>query len=72
MFYKNEFLRGAGEKVPMTQDDLNEYIKCKQDIFYFTKYFTIIGRKGEETIKLRPYQEKVLKTFIAKIPRKKQ
>jgi hypothetical protein len=43
MFFKNEMLRGAGEQVPMTEEDLKEYIRCKQSIFHFAKYFTIIG-----------------------------
>lgn len=51
MFYKNELLRGAGETVQMTEEQISEWLKCKADVFYFAKYFTIIGpargRKNE-------------------------
>ena len=43
MFFKNEMLRGAGEAVPMTEYEMQEYLKCQQDVFYFARYFTIIG-----------------------------
>lgn len=70
MFFKNENLRGAGEQIPMTEDEMREYLKCQQDVFYFAKYFTIIGPSGEEKMKLRPYQEKIMKVMVAKIPEK--
>ena len=70
MFFKNEMLRGAGETVPMTEEDIKEYIKCKKSIFHFAKYFTIIGPAGEEKMHLRPYQEKIVTTICAKIPDK--
>ena len=70
MFFNNEKLRGAGETVPMSEEEIKEYIKCKQSIFYFAKYFTIIGPAGEEKMKLRDYQEKIVKVICAKIPEK--
>lgn len=70
MFFKNEMLRGAGESIPMTEEEIKEYIKCKKSIFHFAKYFTIIGPAGEEKMCLRPYQEKIVKTICAKIPDK--
>lgn len=63
-------LRGAGEQIPMTEEEMKEYIKCSQDIFHFAKYFTIIGPAGEEKMTLRPYQEKIMKVFCARIPGK--
>ena len=53
MFFKNEKLRGAGEQVAMTPEEKLEYRKCKNDVFYFAKYFTIIGPEGEEKMKWR-------------------
>lgn len=71
MFMKNENLRGAGEAVEMTEEDIKEYVKCKKSVFYFAKYFTIIGPDGEEKMKLRNYQEKIVKVMCAKIPDKR-
>ena len=70
MFFNNEKLRGAGETVQMTEEDIKEYLKCKQSIFHFAKYFTIVGPAGEEKMKLRDYQEKIVKVICAKIPEK--
>lgn len=70
MFFNNEMLRGYKEVVPMTEYEQEEYAKCAADIFYFAKYFAIIGPEGEEFIKLRPYQEKIVQTFCARIPEK--
>lgn len=70
MFFNNEKLRGAGETVEMTEEEIKEYLKCKQSIFHFAKYFTIIGPAGEEKMKLRDYQEKIVKVICAKIPEK--
>lgn len=70
MFFKNEMLRGAGETVPMTEEQIKEYLECKRNIFHFAKYFTIIGPAGEEKMKLRDYQEKIVKVICAKIPGK--
>ena len=70
MFFNNEKLRGAGETVPMSEEEIKEYLKCKQNIFHFSKYFTIIGPAGEEKMKLRDYQEKIVKVICAKIPEK--
>lgn len=70
MFFNNEKLRGAGEQVQMTEEEIKEYLKCKQSIFHFAKYFTIIGPAGEEKMKLRDYQEKIVKVICAKIPDK--
>lgn len=70
MFLRNELLRGSGEIVEMTEEDIKEYIKCKKSVFHFARYFTIIGPAGEEKMHLRPYQEKILTTICAKIPNK--
>lgn len=66
MFEGNPNLRGFEEKLEYTQEELLEYVKCKEDIIYFAeKYFKIISvDKGEMTIQLWDYQKKVLKAFM--------
>lgn len=70
MFKRNENLRGAGERIVMTPEQLQEYLKCKQSIFHFANYFTIIAADGEHPIKLREYQERLVKSIITKVPEK--
>lgn len=70
MFKKNELLRAAGEKVAMTPEQLQEYLKCKRNIFHFAKYFTITAEDGIHPIKLRGYQQRLLKAIITKVPGK--
>ena len=70
MFKRNENLRGAGERITMTPEQLQEYLKCKQSIFHFANYFTIIAADGEHPIKLREYQERLVKSIITKVPEK--
>lgn len=50
----------------MTKEQMDEYIKCSQDIFHFAKYFYILTDDGEEPIQLREYQIRILKMFTAK------
>lgn len=61
MFQGNESLRGHNEQVEMSQDELEEYVKCAQDIFHFAKYFYILTEDGECPIVLREYQVRLLK-----------
>lgn len=70
MFKRSENLRGAGERITMTPEQLQEYLKCKQSIFHFANYFTIIAEDGEHPIKLREYQERLVKSIITKVPEK--
>jgi hypothetical protein len=66
MFDKNENLRSEGEKIATTQEQINEYLKCSQDILYFANnYFTIQTGTGYSIIKLREYQERILKALVA-------
>lgn len=48
-----------------TEDEINEYIKCSEDIIYFAeKYCRIKNKMGQYTnFKLRPYQKKALKHY---------
>lgn len=66
MFDGNEKLRGAGEIIEMTPDQVREWARCKEDIIYFaSKYFFIIDlNDGRKPIPLRHYQKKILKAFV--------
>lgn len=70
MFKRSENLRAAGERITMTPEELQEYLKCKHSIFHFANYFTIIAADGEHPIKLREYQERLVKSIITKVPEK--
>lgn len=67
MFNNNPDLRGHLEKIEMTPEQIEEYIKCKSDVFYFAKYFYIYTPTGVKPIALRPYQSKVLQVLAAKV-----
>lgn len=66
MYLGNKSLRAAGEKVAMSKSDVEEYIRCKDDIIYFAeKYFyaqTI--DEGRKLISLWDFQKKVLKAMV--------
>lgn len=70
MFKKNELLRAAGEKVAMTPEQMQEYLKCKRNVFHFAKYFTIVAEDGIHPIKLRGYQQRLIKAITTKVPGK--
>lgn len=70
MFFGNPRLRGTGEVVEMTPEQMQEYVKCSQDIFTFANYFYINADDGSHPIKLRPYQEKIVETLVANVPKK--
>lgn len=54
-----------GEKIATTKEQIAEYLKCSQDILYFANnYYTIQTGKGLEIIKLREYQERILKALV--------
>lgn len=59
-------MRRAGLAFKMTQDEIDEYIKCKMDVHYFAeKYCWVKGEKGEPVkLKLRDYQKEILDNFF--------
>ena len=64
---KNDNLRSAGDEIEYTKEQLVEYAKCRQDIFYFAEkyYKTRNANTGSiDNIKLYQYQKKILKIFI--------
>ena len=65
MYNGNPKLRGFGQQVATTPEQINEYIRCKEDILYFAEnYFYIIEARGKMKIELRDYQRKMLKAFM--------
>ena len=63
MFQGTDTLRGHNENVEMTQEQWAEYEKCSKDIFHFANYFYILTEDGELPIKLREYQERLIKVI---------
>lgn len=70
MFMGDENLRGAGEKILMTPEQMEILVKCSQDIFEFVKYFYICTPKGFEPMPLRDYQERMIRGLMCEIPEK--
>ncbi len=66
MFSGIASLRGAGERVNMTQHELNEYIKCSEDILYFAENYYYIQTidDGRVKIPLWDFQKKLLKVLL--------
>lgn len=67
IFYNgNPSLRGAGHKVAYTIEHLEEFERCKKDIFYFAEnyYYILDLDEGQKKIKLRDYQKEMLKSFV--------
>lgn len=65
MYQGNPLLRSAGEKVVMTKEQIDEYIRCKNDILYFAEnYFYIISNNAKKLIVLWEFQKKILKAML--------
>ena len=64
-FYRgNTSLRKPNLNFQYTEEELQEIIRCKQDIIYFAnKYCYLKTETGVRSIKLRPYQEKLLRHY---------
>ena len=73
----NPLLKKAGVDVSWTQEQIDEYIKCKNDAIYFAKNYVKIVNVDEGLINFRmwPFQEEMLALFqsnrfvITKCPR---
>jgi hypothetical protein len=65
-WYQSEIgLRKSGLTFKMSQDEIEEYIRCKLDIHYFAeKYCKIKTEDGSiQNIRLRDYQKKILDLY---------
>lgn len=68
MIRGDQKLRAEGERVALSDFELQELIRCKEDIIYFAEnYFTIVdAKKGHKgLIVLREYQKRILKAFVS-------
>ena len=65
MYIGKENLRGENETYEFTQERLEEYFKCAEDVVYFAeKYFYIVDLdEGKHKIELYEFQKKALKIF---------
>lgn len=64
---KNDNLRGVGEEIQYTKEQIIEYARCRQDIFYFAeKYYKVRNSKtgNIDNILLYKYQRKILQIFV--------
>ena len=61
--YKNNpRLKRVGQEIPFQRDQIEEYIRCKNDVVYFlNNYFQIVTiDKGKQIIELWDYQEEII------------
>ena len=67
MYFGKPNLRGEGETYEFTNDRLEEYFKCAEDIVYFAeKYYYIVNiDEGKHKINLYDFQKKSLKVFCS-------
>ena len=72
----NPLLKRVGVKVNFTEEQVEEYIKCRKDPIYFAKYIKIITLdEGVTDFKMYDFQEDMINTFhknrftIMKCPR---
>ena len=77
VYLGNPNLKKANTAIEFTQDNIEEYIKCKEDPVYFAKNYVQIVTldHGLQPFKLYDFQEKLVKNFhekrfnICKMPR---
>lgn len=65
-FHENKIgIRKSGATFEMTEEEIDHYIKCYEDIFYFAENFCWVkGDDGkQDIIKLRNYQYDILEMF---------
>jgi Terminase large subunit, T4likevirus-type, N-terminal/Terminase RNaseH-like domain len=64
-FRGNPFLKGKNVKYDWTPELIEEYIKCKEDIYYFINtYFKIVTEDGLVNMTLRPYQREMIDNML--------
>ena len=65
-FYENNTKLLKGDLVfDRTEDEIEEWLRCKNDIIYFVeKYCQLMTPEGIKNVKLRDYQKKYLKHLI--------
>lgn len=68
----NPYLRAEGEKIQMTQYEVEEYIRCREDILHFAENYYYIQTIDDGRIKipLWDFQKKMLKVFQDPAPKR--
>jgi len=63
IYLNNPKLKKAGVPVPMSQEELEEYMRCKQDPTYFIENYVEINTidRGFVKLKLYPFQKQTVK-----------
>ena len=77
IYLGNPLLKKANVKIDFTKEQIEEYIKCKEDPVYFTKNYVQIVSLDEGLVpfKMWDFQEELIRKFhnnrfnIAKLPR---
>ncbi len=60
----NSMFRGEDSRAVMTDEHMNEWVKCRDDILHFAKYCSITNiDHGQIVVPLRDYQVDLLKQF---------
>ena len=64
LYNNNPNIKGVGQAIQFTGDQINEYLKCSEDVSYFiNNYCQIVTLDfGLQPFKLYPYQERLIKT----------
>ena len=64
-FRGNQALKGKNVQIEWTAEMLQEYVKCKEDIYYFIEhYFRIVTEDGPVIMKLRDYQKEMIDAMV--------
>ena len=71
-FDGNIGVKRAGLKYAMSDEELEDYIKCKQSVHYFAEKFCMVKLESGHigNIKLRNYQKKILDLYNDNIDHK--
>ena len=64
-FKNNPGVRRPGLRFAMTQEELNEYLRCKLSVYYFAEHFCKIKLEDGSigSMKLREYQKEIIKLY---------
>ena len=65
VYNQNSNLKAAGVKVPFTQDQVHEYLKCSRDPLYFIRNYAKLISLDDGLVPFIPfpYQERVIETI---------
>ena len=66
VYQGNPNLKAAGEKIPFTQEQFDELVKCAQDPIYFVENYVKIVTidNGLQPMKLYDFQKRIIKGIL--------